>query len=348
MMTDEPRTRAAVDQVLENFFTERVERATVDETYRVLWERIRSACDGGKRIRPQLLLLAHEALGGTAHDDALTAAAAFELLHTALLLHDDVLDGDLVRRGRPNLPGAFVADALGDGIAADAATGWGEAAAVLAGDLLISAAHTVVARLSTTHAAGVHAIIDECLFATAAGELADIGFAAGTVSADEHAITRMMRQKTAAYSFDGPLRAGARLADADEATQQQLAEIGAMLGFVYQLRDDLLGVFGSPAEFGKPVDGDLREGKRTLLIAYAEGTDAWAEVAHLFGRRSLDTDDAQRLRAALTDSGARFRTELLLRTRLEKTCRRIERARLPIGMIEQLTVLAHHCAERDA
>lgn len=349
MITDEPRALAAVDAALDGFLAERISRASLaGPAYRRLWEHIRLACSGGKRIRPRLLLLAHEALGGDAHDDALAASVAFELLHTAFLLHDDVLDGDLVRRGRPNLQGAFVGDALDASVTAEAATNWGDAAGVLAGDLLISAAHTMVAGTSAAAAPPLHALLDECLFATAAGELSDVGLAVGTVPATVPAITRMMQDKTAAYSFAAPLRAGALLAGAGQAAESELNEIGTMLGFVYQLRDDILGVFGSPVALGKPVDGDLREGKRTLLIAYAEGSEEWEAVRHLFGRRSLDAADADRLREALTASGARFRAELRLSRQCEKTCARIEGAGLPETLRTELLLLARRCAERDS
>lgn len=349
MIIDERRALAAVDAALDAYLAERAARAShVGAAYRRLWERIRIACAGGKRIRPRLLLLAHDALGGEAHDDALTASVAFELLHTAFLLHDDVLDGDLVRRGRPNLQGAFVGDALDAAVTAEAATAWGDAAGVLAGDLLISAAHAMMARTSAAVGSSLHALVDECLFATAAGELADVGLAVGTVPASVSAITRMMQDKTAAYSFAAPLQAGALLAGAGEHAESELSEIGTMLGLVYQLRDDILGVFGSPAALGKPVDGDLREGKRTLLIAYAEGSDEWEAVRHLFGRRSLDADDAERLRDALTESGARFRAELLLSRRCEKACARIGESGLPEALKDELLLLARRCAERDS
>lgn len=349
MITDETRALAAVDAALDELLAERISRASVvGPAYRLLWERIRQACAGGKRIRPRLLLLAHDALGGDAHGDALAASVAFELLHTAFLLHDDVLDGDLVRRGGPNLQGAFLGDALDAAATAEAATSWGEAAGVLAGDLLISAAHALISGTSAPVARSLHALLDECLFTTAGGELADIGLAVGTVPTSVAAITRMMQDKTAAYSFSAPLRAGALLAGADQDVESELGEIGAMLGFVYQLRDDLLGVFGSPAALGKSVDGDLREGKRTLLIAYAEGSDQWDAVRHLFGRRSLDPDDADRLRAALTASGARHRAELRLSRQCEKTCARIEESGLPERLRADLLVLARRCAERES
>lgn len=349
MITGERHALAAVDAAIDAFLAGRIARASaVGPAYRILWERIGASCAGGKRIRPRLLLLAHDALGGDAHDDAVTASVAFELLHTAFLLHDDVLDADLVRRGRPNLQGSFLGDALDEGLGAEESTSWGEAAGVLAGDLLISAAHAVVAGIPGGAAPALHELIDECLFSTAAGELADVGLALGTIPVTVAEITRMMNDKTAVYSFAAPLRAGALLAGAGPEAETELAEIGRMLGFVYQLRDDLLGVFGSAAALGKPVDSDLREGKRTLLVAYADGTDAWEGVRHLFGRRSLEAEDAERLRRALADSGARSRAELQLTRQCEKACERIAGSGLPEKLKAELILLARRCAERES
>ena len=353
MIIDERQRTSAVEQVIDAVLAERTSRARIAGTaYQLLWERIRSASAGGKRIRPRLVLLAHQELSGAGNDAAshaadavVTAAAAFELLHTALLVHDDVLDKDLVRRGTANLQGSFVADAIDSGLPAAAATRWGDAAGLLAGDLLISAVHALIAE---TRLPTLHALVDECLFITAAGEFADIGLALGALDATPDDIVRMMRHKTAAYSFAAPLQAGALLAGASDDVQEHLAQIGTLLGFIYQLRDDLLGVFGKSERLGKPVDGDLREGKRTLLIAHAEGTEAWGEVEHLFGRRSLDSDDAERLRAALISSGARARTEELLERCTREACERIEAAPLPQGLKHELLQLAHHCVERES
>lgn len=349
MITGQRSGVAAVDDALDSFLTERVAQAhAVGPAYQRLWELIRDASLGGKRVRPRLLLLAHDALSGAAHADAVTASVAFELLHTAFLLHDDVLDGDLVRRGRPNLQGAFVADALDGGIAAGPASAWGDAAGILAGDLLLSAVHHTISEVTATARPALHALVDECLFTTVAGELSDVGLAIGTVPAGIPAITRMMQDKTAAYSFTAPLRAGAMLAGATPHVQSELAEIGALLGLVYQLRDDILGVFGSPEALGKSVDGDLREGKRSLLIAFAERTDAWYEVQHLFGRRSLDAADAERLREALIVSGAKDQAEWQLVQLCEQARTRITRSDLPEALKDELLQLARRCAERDS
>ncbi|WP_456284500.1 polyprenyl synthetase family protein [Microbacterium sp. JZ101] len=338
-----------VDDVLDAFLAERVERAaSLGAPYARLWRRLADASRGGKRLRPRLVLAAHDGLGGTDDSSARTAAAAIELLHTALLLHDDVLDGDLVRRGRPNLAGAFAAEAIESGLGSDAATSWAAASGVLAGDLLLSAVHALVSRMESPARAAVHEIVDESLFLTAAGEHADVGFSLGAVPADTAGIVRMMEQKTASYSFAAPLRVGAVLAGAGPLVDAALQRIGTQLGFVYQLRDDVLGVFGTEVRTGKSALGDLREGKRTLLVAFAEPHAAWREVAHLFGRRSLEEDDAALLRDAIRASGAADEIERLIAEQSAATRGEIADAPIPDGLRAELDALVGRCAERDA
>lgn len=354
MTTATTHALGAIDDLVEHTLRDREARAAKHgQHYPILWQRILDASTGGKRIRPRLLLMAFEGLATTPRstanaDPITTTAAAFELLHTALLLHDDVLDGDLVRRGRANLQGAFVADALGQGSDPGTAAAWGMTAGVLAGDLLISAVHTLVASLAAPQRGRVHEIIDDCLFDTAAGELSDVALALGMQAPSITAITSMMINKTSAYSFSAPLRAGAVLAGADRETEAALEHIGHALGVVYQLRDDLLGVFGTAALTGKSDSGDLREGKQTMLIAEARGRAPWHEVEHLFGRRGTDDAELELLRAALEQSGARMRTEARLQDALERATLRIEQAALPTGLRSALTTFAHSCAERTA
>ncbi|WOF22668.1 polyprenyl synthetase family protein [Microbacterium betulae] len=348
MTMNETTAPGAVDDVIDAFFAERIARADrLAPSYAALWRRAAEASLGGKRLRPRLLLAAHDALGGGDRVSALTAAAAFELLHTALLLHDDVLDGDLVRRGRPNLAGGFAADALDDGLGGAAASAWGEASGLLAGDVLISAVHALVARLETPARRAVHEIVDDSLFVTAAGEHADVGFGLGAIPASAADIVRMMEQKTASYSFAAPLRAAAAIAEAGPDVDGALHRVGTQLGFLYQLRDDVLGVFGAEERTGKSVLGDLREGKRTLLIAFAEEQPAWRRVRHLFGRRSLEADDAARLRDALLACGAAEEIERLIDEHRGQACRDIEDASLPAPLRRELVALAHRIAERD-
>ncbi|WP_336646787.1 polyprenyl synthetase family protein [Microbacterium sp. USHLN186] len=339
----------ALDQIIDRFFAGRLETAeNLGGRYAELWRCAAEATQGGKRLRPRMLLLANDHLGGADRDSALIAAAAFEVLHTALLLHDDVLDHDLVRRGRPNLAGRFAAAAIDSGLDARDATTWGQASAVLAGDLLISGAHALVADITHPAARMLHRVIDDALLLTAAGEHADVGYARGVMAADQHDILRMIEQKTAAYSFAAPLRVGALLAGADEEAVTALERIGTDLGLLYQLRDDALGVFGVESSTGKSVIGDLREGKRTLLVAFAEGTAEWEAVRALFGRAPLEAEDADRLRAALLASGAVERMQQSIHALLAETLRRIADAPLPATLRAELAGVAERCAERQS
>src|SRR6478609_7609137 len=143
---------SAVDDRLADFFDERVSlSAAYGDGYERLWQGARAAADGGKRLRPRFVLAAFDALGGDrrpgGRESALDTAVAFELLHTAFLLHDDVIDGDTTRRGRLNVLGEFRAHALRSGADDERAHRLGEAAAILAGDLLLHAAASTVARL---------------------------------------------------------------------------------------------------------------------------------------------------------------------------------------------------------
>ncbi|WP_221856234.1 polyprenyl synthetase family protein [Microbacterium marinilacus] len=338
-----------LEDAIEGYFAARIARAeTIGEQAAQLWRRAAEATRGGKRLRPRLVLLAHDALGGRARRSAVTVAAAFEVLHSALLLHDDVLDGDLVRRGRANLAGQFADTALETGLGSEAATAWGAASGLLAGDLLLSGVHAMIARIDSPARPEIHEIVDDAVFLTAAGEHDDIGFALGAVPAEARDIWRMMERKTAAYSFAAPLRAGAALAGADASTAQTLARIGTGLGLIYQLRDDVLGVFGAEELTGKSATGDLREGKRTLLIAFASREPAWQDVAHLLGRRSLEDEDADRLREAIVASGARAAVEELIAEQLAQVDQELLSSGLPEELRVELHAIGRMCAERDA
>ncbi|QEO14327.1 polyprenyl synthetase family protein [Agromyces intestinalis] len=321
-----------VDAFLAAFFADAVARAEAHgPDYRLLWEAARDAADGGKRIRPRLVLAAHDAFTADGRSpDAVRLAGAFELLHTAFLMHDDVIDHDLVRRGEPNVAGRFVLDAGRRGLSPARADEYGRASAILAGDLLIAGAYSVAASLDAPAATrrAVLDVVDGCVFAAAAGEHADVRHSTG-VQAEERDILAVIEDKTASYSFSAPLQAGALLAGADPVAVERLGEIGRHLGIAFQLRDDVLGVFGVEQVTGKSAIGDLREGKATLLVAYARSDAAWQAASDGFGRPDLDEPGAERLRAAIESSGARRRVEGRIRLEARLALESIATAALP-------------------
>lgn len=331
----------AVDGYLERFFEESLARAdTFAADYRRLWAATRDATSGGKRIRPRLLLAAHHAYAGRPSDDAVAMAAAFELLHTAFLMHDDVIDHDLVRRGEPNVAGRFALDAAVRGASRQRADDYGQASAILAGDLLIAAAYTIAARLEAPAAdrRAVLDVLDDCVFAAAAGEHADVRHAIETAPGEADILAKI-EEKTACYSFSGPLRIGALLGGADARAIAELDEIGRRMGVAFQLRDDVLGVYGDERVTGKSTLGDLREGKQTLLIAYARGHAAWLSASSAFGDPALDEAAARSLRRAIEASGARARVEALIERQRAVALRGIRDADLPEPLAGELVAL---------
>lgn len=286
---------------------------------------------GGKRLRPVLLRVGHELAGGTA-DDVLGACVAIELLHTCALLHDDVIDDATTRRGQATSHVTFAEQHRTAGAAGDA-DHYGEAMAILLGDLAFVQAddallrcHVVPERLL----AGLSTFVllrEEVM----AGQALDVHVAAGR-SVDAELALRVATLKSGRYSVTRPLQLGAVLAGADETLLAVLEAVGDPLGRAFQLRDDLLGVFGSEAATGKSATGDLAEGKRTLLVA-----EAWARLdepgrarlADRLGAPDLTDEEADELRRLIEGCGAR--AAVSQRITDEVTAARIALARLPEG-----------------
>ncbi len=262
---------------------------------------------GGKKFRPHLVENVHRLLGGRRPDAVPPVAAALELLHTAFVVHDDVIDGDDTRRGRPSAPGTFRAHAQRAGASPEAADAYALAGAVLTGDLALAGAVRAVA---TAPAPPVTVgrlldLLDCALRISAAGELADVRFSMGLAEPSLADVLTMEEHKTAVYSFELPLQYGAVLADADDAVVTGLGRVGRQLGLAYQLLDDVQGVFGDPARTGKSELGDLREGKRTPLVVHARTTPAWPVVRRHLGDPDLTPAAAAEVRRALEAGGSR-------------------------------------------
>lgn len=295
------------DEALQLLLEQGRERAVAtDPDHVCLWHALTAATQGGKRFRPALVMAAHRALGGDCLAAAAATGAAVELLHTALVIHDDVIDGDDLRRGRPNVSGNFRAFALTAGGTRDAADTLGRAAGILAGDLALTAAIRAVATcgapLDVTHR--LLDLFDSTLHITAAGELADVRLSLSASAASLADSLVMTERKTSAYSFALPLKAGAVLAGADDPTVARLGEAGRVLGIAFQLVDDLLGVFGDPALTGKSATSDLRSAKQTPLLAHARSTAEWGRI-QLYVGRQLTAPELGEVRRLLTTSGSR-------------------------------------------
>jgi geranylgeranyl diphosphate synthase, type II len=346
---EDPVTSATTDQALQRLLDEGCARAAAtDPEHARLWAALAAATEGGKRFRPALVTASHDALGGTRFAAAVEVGAAVELLHTAFVIHDDVIDGDELRRGRPNVNGTFRAHALGSGATPDDAGAFGRTAGILAGDLALAAAIRAVATCGAPTGA-VHRLLDlfdAALHTTAAGELADVRLSIGVGAASIPESLTMEEQKTSAYSFALPLQAGALLAGADDQTVARLGEAGRMLGVAFQLVDDLLGVFGDPTRTGKSATSDLRTRKQTPLLAHARSTPEWQRIRPYVGRELAD-DELNEVRGLLTTSGSRRFVEDLAEAHLSAARTVVEQLGIPAELLDTVTASAPVLADSN-
>jgi geranylgeranyl diphosphate synthase type II len=342
-MTAPPGTRAfapagldgRVVALLDEVIDDAVRRASAfGEHYTMLWGEIGRSVRGGKRFRCGLVLGTHAGLGAPYPEAAVSVAAAFELLHTAFLVHDDLIDGDRVRRGRPNLAETMRLDAIARGHDEDRAERWATAAALLAGDLALAQAHRLVAEADVLPVVrrDLLDLLDETVHVSAGGELVDTACGLGIHAPTLEESVRVAEAKTALYSFRAPLRAGALVAGADVRVLDELDVHGMLLGRAFQLVDDLLGVFAPASETGKSNVSDLREGKRTPLLLHATRLPVWAEIAPDVGRPDLDDASAARVRTALARSLAPALVARSVRADLAEVDRRLVAGTLPAGL----------------
>jgi geranylgeranyl diphosphate synthase type I len=292
------------------------------------------AIHSGKRVRAALCLLSCAAAGGSA-EAAAPAAAALELVHGFTLLHDDVADRDQTRRGRPAVW-----------------TRWGVGQAVTAGDALFALANvalepTAGTTVSPQIAVEVASDLNQAVLAVCEGQHLDIAHE----GRDDIAVPdylEMIDRKTAAL-FAAACAMGARLGSAHPCQRDALRAFGRHLGLAFQIRDDALGIWGDPADLGKPVGGDLRRNKRSLPVVYAlseapEAERAWfADQLHA----GIASDDrAAELASWLDRRGARAFCDRKAREHLSQALEGLSVAELREAPAADLRVLASYLVER--
>ncbi len=268
----------------------------------------RGAVSGGKRFRAAFCWWGYRAvLADVADEPALVrAAASLELLHASALVHDDLMDASDTRRGRPSTHRAFTGLHLEKGWSGSAGQ-YGAAAAILLGDLLLSWADELLRRCGLPHDVVRDALgfFDLTRSEVITGQFLDVSVQARGASDVEQAM-RVLRYKSAKYSVERPLHIGAALAGADPVLLEALTGFGLPLGEAFQLRDDLLGVYGDPLATGKPAGDDLSEGKRTVLVAIALERASASEARVLDDAlgSDLSLDEIEELRKLISALGA--------------------------------------------
>ncbi len=276
--------------------------------YRNLWQSLGDQFGGGKNLRPSLTLAAYGGLGGDDPEAAVPVAAAMEMLHIAMLIHDDIIDHDEQRRGRLNIAGQRRAEVANAGLAPEQEEDTVLATALLGGDLAISSSYDLIASaaLPAHHRIACLDLVTRAIRTTVAGELLDsYGDLVNPGDANPLLVAEL---KTAYYTCVVPLLAGAQLAGGDPTMVSHLEHLGVLMGMSFQLIDDDLGVFGDPERTGKSVLSDLRSGKRTEMLRltfHMASPEDRARLAQLVGDPELGADGAREAREIIERAGGR-------------------------------------------
>ncbi|HEY7046178.1 MAG TPA: polyprenyl synthetase family protein [Jatrophihabitantaceae bacterium] len=313
-----------VDAELARFFDGRRARLTeLGDDLAPLTDTAREfVLDGGKRLRPMFAYCGWRSVRSTEGDEPMvTAAASLELLHGCALIHDDVMDGSSTRRGRPSVHAAFTEIHRAGAFTGDPRV-FGTAAAIVVGDLLLTWADAMFAGAGFAEADGRRAriIYDDMRQQVMAGQYLDMLVQTrGDFSVND--ALRVARYKTSKYTIEGPLQFGAAAAGAPAEVVEAISGYGLPLGEAFQLRDDVLGVFGDPGRTGKPIGDDLREGKRTMLVALAMQAATPDQASLLragLGNRDLDDTGAAALCEVIVATGALDRVEARIAERADQ------------------------------
>ena len=288
---------------------------------------------GGKRLRPAFAYWGFRAQGGDHCKEIERAAASLELLHSFALVHDDIMDRSTERRGRPT---------AWHGHGADAALLVGDLAVVLADEMLMTSGFDsdVLHRVFKPYSRMRREVI--------VGQFAELELTTRT-EVDEAEVRHVARMKSGRYSVREPLLIGVALAGGEE--RDDLTEFGECVGEAFQIRDDLLGTFGSPDDTGKPVDSDIRIGKRNILfaltVARLSGTDRAFFLQNWGGGEALSSDDVDRIRALVTSSGAVERAENLVKDLVRRALAALDAAELDSVSREALLELSDLATARS-
>ncbi|MDD5397378.1 MAG: polyprenyl synthetase family protein [Candidatus Moranbacteria bacterium] len=305
------------------------------------------ALAGGKRIRGALLCWAYFGVGGKEKKKILKVAAAIELVHLFLLVHDDIIDRGDLRHGEKTLH-KMLEKKWQKKLSPEQAKHFGESIAIIGGEFLHVMANKIVleAGFSCQETAAVVLQLQKIVATTIIGQSQDIAIEYGKNVTQED-VLKMYENKTARYTFEGPLHLGAMMAGcSDKKTLQALSGYAVPLGIAFQIQDDVLGVFGYEKKIGKSVASDIEEGKQSLLVVKARQLSTPAQrkqLSGILGKKNLTKKEIEAFKNILKTTGALAEAEKMALECLNKGKCEIEKAIiLPeakefcIGLVEYL------------
>lgn len=285
---------------MQSFFQEQKKHSTGEQS-RIALERLEEFALQGKMLRGTFVLLSHEMYGGKVTHDALSIASAVELTHAILLIHDDIMDNDKMRRNAPSMFAQYATDArMQEFTNPDV---YGKSAAMIVGDLGLLLAFELLSTLNATQSVSneIRQSFSQEMVRVAYGQLIDFDFGQTTDMISEKDIERMYRLKTGGYTFTLPFKFGAFLSYVSDEEQARLDTLTQLLGVTFQLKDDELGIMGESDVTGKSIGSDVREGKKTLLWVrlYAACIDSEKTELDSFLGSEITRDQINEIRSLL-------------------------------------------------
>ena len=343
--------RPRVDKALAAFLaTKRTQLLAIDPALGDLCDAAETfVLRGGKRLRPGFAYWGYRGAGGLDNDQVVAAVSALELVQASALIHDDLMDRSDTRRGEPAVHRRFETRHSDQGWRGGAVA-FGDSAAVLLGDLVLVWSDELLhaSKVELGDLARARPVFDDMRTEVTVGQYLDVLTQATGDTSVERA-GKVARYKSAKYTVERPLLLGAALAGASPALAAAYSAFGLPLGEAFQMRDDVLGVFGDPAQTGKPAGDDLREGKRTYLVAAAFAALPEARQDELdagLGDQTMDEAGMARLLGLIQDSGALARTEERITTLSTTALAALDAAEIDPEAREVLRALAEAATRR--
>ncbi len=322
---------------------------TTDKNYAHLYESLREFSIKGKHLRGCFFLLSYEMAGGKDVSFVIPAAAAIEINGSALLIHDDIMDKDMLRRGGLSMFAKYIEE--GKKIQAFNPHEYGVGSGILIGDIGIILGFELLdrAKIEKDFRQKVFIQYAQDMQITAVGQMMDYDFSSTSREPNEEEILEMYRMKTARYSLINPFLMGAQAAGASEEYCAKLLRIAETLGILFQIRDDVMGLLGDEKETGKAARSDVRENKKTLIRKYlfesAEG-DKKDLLHKVFGSDTISDNDFAKLLNFVNTSGVEERISKKLHNMAEEVRKEVEQLSIEPSFRELMEELIQYSLTR--
>ena len=305
---------------LKTFLDEKIAEAEkISDSSREIMQYIKEFnLRGGKRIRSILIIMAYKSLGGKNENAIIDIAVSAELMNSFLLIHDDIIDDDDLRRGGPTMHRIYTEKYKNY----DNPKKFGESMAIIAGNLLATIGNEIISKSDFDEEKKLRLLqkFNKVIKLTWYGQIVDV-FSSLRTDVTEEDISKMHKLKTATYTIEGPLHMGAIAAGASDEQLKTLTNYAIPLGQAFQIKDDILGMFGSEVKLGKPADSDIKEGKKTLLILKAiENSDKEQKefIKNNLGNKNIKEKELIKLREIIKETGSLYYSENLAEKLVKK------------------------------